>query len=153
MPLLYSRNSEAFRVTMSIANDIATAATMGALTGAGRYAWSQGPVTSAPSLSMSKQLQGFGRGVVRGASQFAIMGGMYTIASAGCAGLRNKEDSFNSGAGGAAVGIFLGLSGKTGGLHSAVHKGLGVAALGILCSFVTTKMKERSLKNAERVGR
>ena len=138
---------------MSIGNDIATAATMGALTGAGRYAWSQGPVTSAPSLPMSKQLQGFGRGVVRGASQFALLGGLYTVGTEGCAGLRNKEDSLNSGAGGAAVGIFLGLSGKSGGLHSAVHKGIGVAALGVLCSFLTTKMKERSLQNEAHVGR
>ena len=133
---------------MGVGDDIGAAITLGAFTGACKEAWKMAPLPTIPGQPAYRP--GFpqiARGIVGGATQLGLAGGMYSIGTAVMAGIRNKDDSLNSGAGGAAVGIYMGLIGK-GGLHGAVHKGIGFAGLGVLCSFVATKVIEKSAKNA-----
>mgnify|MGYP001050806221 CR=1 FL=1 len=133
---------------MGVGDDIGAAVTLGALAGACKEAWKMAPVSTVPGQAPYRPaMPQMVRGVVGGATQLGMAGAMYSIGTAGMAGLRNKDDALNSGVGGAAVGIYAGLIGK-GGLHGAIHKGIGFAGMGILCSFVASKVIEKSATNA-----
>jgi hypothetical protein len=129
-----------------IGGTIGTAVAIGGVLGAAKEAWKRTPVTvKANPINLSHMA----RGVIGTSTQFAIAGALYAGGENVASGIRNKEDSFNSGLGGAFVGMYLGMQGK-GSLHSVVYKGIGFGCLGVLCAFTAKKCKEQSFKNSNR---
>ena len=79
----------------------------------------------------------------KNAIEFGFISVIYTLAAASAAGIRNKDDPYNYGIGGFAVGTYFGL--RQGKPHAIITKGVALGVAGVVTAYIAKQATQRAM--------
>jgi hypothetical protein len=79
----------------------------------------------------------------KNAIEFGFISVLYTFVAASAAGIRNKDDPYNYGFGGAAVGAYFGL--RQGKPHAIITKGVALGVAGVATAYIAREATQRAM--------